>query len=120
MCMILFAKLGGAIPRASSTDQALHLFAVPCSCYADLGDGVPNLAQIIRCETEGYRTDILLESILLGRSRNRNDPGFLGQEPRERKLCRRRMLARGDCGEHIDQSHLGLARFRGKARYVVA
>jgi hypothetical protein len=47
----------------SSADQARQLFGVPGSFHTDLGDGVSDLAQIIRCELEVYRADILLESM---------------------------------------------------------
>src|SRR5271168_4006708 len=55
-----------------------------------------------------------------GGARNRNDPRSLSQDPGQCELRRRRMLARRDGAEHIDQRLVGLARFRRKARHIIA
>ena len=56
----------------------------------------------------------------LGRSWNRNDPGFLSQEPCERDLRRRRSLPCSDGLQQIDQGLIRFPRLRREARHDVA
>ena len=47
-------------------------------------------------ELDVGRADVLLETMPLGRTRDRHDPRLLGEQPRERHLSGRRLLAFGD------------------------
>src|SRR5207245_5215246 len=51
---------------------------------------------------------------------NRNDPGFLCEEPGERDLSGCRILLRGECSNQIHKSAICLAGFRREAGETAA
>src|SRR5438270_13673604 len=54
------------------------------------------------------------------RSWNRHDPGFLGENPGNRDLSRRRVLALRDCLQQFHQRPVRLPSLRREARHAVA
>ena len=85
---------------ASHPLPALLDAGVRCSLNADdpllFGPGL--LEEYDLC-----RAEIFFETLKLGRARNRNDPGLLGKEPRQRDLCRCGVLCCGERGDDVFQ-----------------
>src|ERR1700722_19111345 len=71
--------------------------------------------QLYACSAE-----VLLEPRKLRRAGNRDNPGFLREQPCKRDLCRRGLLLLREGGNHIDQSLVGPAVVRTEPRYSVA
>src|SRR5204863_1414500 len=63
---------------------------------------------------------VLLEPMTLGRSRDRDDPRLLRQQPRERDLCGRRLLPFGERGQPLDEREIRFPVLRGEARDDIA
>jgi hypothetical protein len=59
--------------------------------------------------------EILLEPMQFRGARDRHDPRLLREQPSERDLGGRRMLARGDGADEIDHGLIGLARLGREA-----
>jgi len=76
--------------------------------YRDLRCCSIDLAQIIRCEVDGCRADVLLHTRQLGATWDRNNPRLLGEQPRERDLSGYRLLPFRDCGQQVNQGLIGL------------
>ncbi len=73
-------------------------------------ENIVNLAQIIRTQVHLDSTDILLEALEPRRPGNRHDPGFLSQEPRQRKLGGRDAFPCGEGNDGGSKPLVGLAR----------
>ena len=64
--------------------------------------------------------EIFLQAMQFGGAGDRNDPGPLRQQPRERDLRRGHALARGDLSDEIDERLTGLERLGRKAWHRAA
>src|SRR5262249_52555566 len=71
---------------------------------------------IVGRQLDSQCPEILVEAIELRRSRYRNDPRLLRQQPRESDLGWRGFLARCKCGNYIHQRLVRLTVFGAKAR----
>src|ERR1700686_4609661 len=72
--------------------------------------------EIIGSEFDCDCSKVLVQTLQLARSRYRNDPRLLGEEPRERDLSRRRLLSVCDLAEQIDDRLVGFPSLRSEAR----
>jgi hypothetical protein len=85
------------------------VFGIAITLYLDLRSGFVNLAEIVGCELNGHRADVLFEAMEL-----------LGKQPGERDLGGCSVLLFTDGGEKIDDSLVGLPGFGCKARQRIA
>src|SRR5436190_19272890 len=76
--------------------------------------------KIVGAQFHCCSTDVFLEAMQLRSAGDRNDPGFLCEQPRERDLRGRRMLPECDSAEQINENLIGLASLRLEARNGVA
>ena len=65
------------------------------------------MAEIVGRKFDGSGSNVLLESMQLGRARYRHNPGLLRKQPSERDLRRRRLFLYCKLAQHI---HQGLVR----------
>src|SRR4051794_5959707 len=113
-------------PRISTRAMSLPSYTrlqvgrIAVALHRDVGQGSFNAAQIVRAQLDGSTANIFLETVQLGGAGDRHDPGPLGEQPGKRDLCRRRVLARRDLAQHVDQALVGLAVLFREARYDVA
>src|SRR4051794_15788690 len=113
-------------PRISTRAMSLPSYTrlqvgrIAVALHRDVGQGGFDLAQIVRTQLDGCPANILLETVQLGGAGDRHDPGLLSEQPGERYLCRRRVLARRDLAQHVDQALVGLAVLFREARHDVA
>jgi hypothetical protein len=80
--------------------------------------GVLDLAQVVLGQLDLGGGDVLLEPVQLRRAGNRNDPRPLGEQPGDRDLRRRRVLAPGDLAREVDEGAVGPARIALEARIL--
>jgi hypothetical protein len=104
----------------STTDVLLQVRRITSTLNRDLGYRIIDVAKIAAAQLQASSTDVLLQPVQLRRSRNRNDPPLLSQQPGECDLSGRRLLATGNLSEQVDESLIRLARFRCEARNDVA
>src|SRR6185312_758772 len=104
----------------STVDHSLRAFRVPSPLHRDLGRGAFDIAEIALGELDGNRRDILLQTMQLRGAGDRHDPGLLCEEPGERDLGGRRVLALSDAPEQIDQPLVRLPGLRSEAGDGVA
>src|SRR5207248_6286298 len=64
---------------------------------------------------DGGRRDVLPQAVQLRGAGNRHDPGLLGEEPGERDLGGRRILALRDAAEQVYQHLICLTGLRREA-----
>src|SRR5262245_6622399 len=86
----------------------------------DGGNSAVDLPQIVFGEMDLDRADVLLQSLDLATTRNRNDPRLLRQEPGERDLCRRRLFLRSDPGQQVNHGLIGFDGLWREAGVVAA
>src|SRR5208337_1279355 len=96
----------------SQAGSLLKLLRVPGPLNLDSSGGVLDLAQVVDGKHDVGRADILLEAVEFLGSRDGNDPWLLREEPGQRYLCRRRLLALRDRAEQFDQGLVGFAGLR--------
>ncbi len=105
---------------ALNGDVGLECGGIPVAFDLDPGESRADLGKIGGVERDVSRADVLLKAVNLGRPRDRDDPGLLGDEPGERDLGARRALARGDRPQKLDEGEVGLASRLREARHDVA
>ena len=71
--------------------------------HRDLRGGAFDVAQVLRRELDGHRPDVLVQALKPARAGDGHNPRLLGQQPRERDLRGRGLLALRDAAEQIDQ-----------------
>src|SRR5205823_13768908 len=71
-------------------------------------------------QVDRYRAKVLLEPMTLGRPWDRDDPGLLRQQPRERDLRGPRLLPLGEGGQPLDEREIRFPVLGGEARDDVA
>src|SRR5271170_8409756 len=72
--------------------------------------------EVVRRELDVDGSEVLLQTLQPPRPGDRNDPRFLGEQPCQRDLSRRRIVPRGDMAEEIDDWLVGLPSIGSKAR----
>src|SRR6185369_10891417 len=77
----------------SAVDELLPVRRVPGTLHSDVRDCTVDIVKIVGRQLHGCGPDVLLQAVQLRRAGNRNDPRFLGQQPRQRNLGSRRVLA---------------------------
>src|SRR5712671_6285682 len=65
-----------------------------------------NLSQVVGGQLNRSGTEVLLESMTLCRSRNRHDPGFLGEQPCKRDLRWRSLLPFRELLQPLDKCEI--------------
>src|SRR5215207_2885827 len=103
-------------PLRSAAGQPLQMLWVSGTFHLDLCGGALDLAEIVRGELEFGGTDVLVEALQLPGAGNRDYPGLLSEQPGQRDLSRRGVLA---CCNLAKQFHQGLVRsasFRSESR----
>ena len=78
-----------------------------------------DLLQIVGGEINPRATEIFLEPVEFRGSWDRDDPGFLRQQPGERDLRRCRVLSFGKCSQPVHEGEIGLAILLRKTRHDV-
>jgi MmyB-like transcription regulator ligand binding domain len=106
--------------RFSASGQLFEPFRIPVTLHRDLRHRALDLAQIVRSQLEGCRSDVLVEAVQLRRPRDRHDPRLLREEPGDRDLRGRRLLSSRDLGEEVDEGLVRLSRLRREAGNDVA
>src|SRR5664279_358323 len=108
------------MPEPSPTHLAVQVLRIAGPLHRDLLCRTVDLTQVLGRQLERGGPDVLLEALPLGRARNRHYPRLLRQEPGQRQLSARHVLAGRDDCQHIHQSAIGLAGLRREARNDVA
>ena len=93
---------------------------IAVTLHGDLRKGGFDVAEIARSQLDVGSFDVFVEAVQLGGAGDGDDPGLLGEEPRECDLGRGGMFAGGDLAEEVDERLIGLAGLGGKARDDVA
>src|SRR5437763_1038851 len=78
----------------SAADSLLKVCRIPLPLHRDVGEGAADVAKIVGRQFDAGRPDVLFQAVQLRGAGDRNDPRLLGQQPRERDLCRRCLFAR--------------------------
>src|SRR5579859_5492534 len=104
----------------SSPSQATQMLRVASPLHGDLRCGLIDVPQILRCQLSVRCPNVLVQALKLRCPWDRNDPWFLGEQPTERKLRGRYLLARSDRGKHVYQCLVRLARLRREPRQAAA
>ena len=94
--------VANAAIHSSAADELLPISRVPIALHGNLCDSAFDAVKIVGAQFHCCRTEVLLETMELRRARNRNDPGFLREQPRKRDLRRRRTLPLSDSSEQLD------------------
>src|SRR6266545_8029494 len=84
---------GSFEPIRSATGQSLQLFGIASSLHHDFGSGIFDLTQVVRRQFKVSRTEVLLQAVQLRGAWDGNNPGLLRQQPRQRDLGGRCVLA---------------------------
>src|SRR5215212_6557701 len=109
-------RSGGAQPRPLPVDHPLGALAVPRSMRCQLC--VLDLAEIVGRQLDISCRNVLFETVQLGRTGDRDDPRLLGEQPGERDLRGRCVLAYGDPSQQVDKAVLAF-RASGSKRGTV-
>src|SRR5439155_14456690 len=84
------------------------------------GDGALDFLQVGGSQFDCSSSEVLVQAVQLGGARDRHDPRPLSEQPGDRDLSRRRLLASGDLAEELDQSLVCLPGLRCEAGNDVA
>jgi hypothetical protein len=90
-------------PLASREHRLQRPWGVLSTCSRSHSIASMVAAAAIVSLLECSRADVLLQTVQLRGTRNRDDPPLLREQPRKGDLRRRRLLARCDLGEHVDE-----------------
>src|SRR5208283_349653 len=86
----------------SESGHLFDVFRVPRAFHVNLRCGAFDVLEIGGRKFDGERADVLVQAMKLCRAGYWNDPGLLGQQPRERDLSRGCLLALRDLAKQID------------------
>src|ERR1700722_4051543 len=106
--------------QISTTNQALQLLGIACSFDRDPGGGVIDLAEILGGKLDRSGADVLFEPRELRRTRDRDDPQLLSEQPCERDLRGSRALPSSDLAKQIDHGEIRFSSLGREARNDVA
>ena len=112
--------MGAIAVTALSVNHLQQVLGIARTVDLDLRCRAINLAQIVGAELNPRRAEILLESMALGGSRNRRDPGFLREQSGQRDLGRRRVLLLGERLQPRDERQVRFPVFLREAWHDVA
>ena len=84
------------------------MLRIPITLHRDLRGRTVHFAQVVGCEFDFERSNVLVEARQLGRARDRNNPRPLREQPSERDLSRCRPFLLGDPAEQVDNSLIRL------------
>jgi hypothetical protein len=96
-----------------ATGHFLDMFGVASSLHRDLRGRGLDLAEVVGRQSDGGRSQVLVQAMQLRGTRDGDDPGLLGEQPGEGDLGWRRPLPARDAAEQVDQ---GLIRLQGLRR----
>src|ERR1035437_5512471 len=105
---------------ALAADAICELCWVAGTLHLNAGNRTFNFRKIASAQLHGSGTDILLQPMQLGGSRDGNDPGLLSEQPGKSNLRVGYALLCGDLAQHIDERLVGLAVLFVEARHHVA
>src|SRR5882762_6631579 len=103
-----------------SVDQFLQFFRVPFPLHGDLRRRVVDLAEIVGRKFDGTASDVLFQTMQLRRTRDRDDPRLLREQPGKCDLSRRSLLPFCNLAKQINQCLICFPSLWGKARDDVA
>src|SRR6266496_5462673 len=86
-----------------------HSLRKPGAGHGELRSRGADLVEVFSHQVHIGGSDVFLQSVQLRGARNRNDPGLLRQQPRERDLRRRNIFASRNIAEQIDERQIRLA-----------
>src|SRR5262245_49433163 len=84
-------------------DHLQQCLGVSRTLHLNLGRRAIDVTKVLRREMHVQCAEVLLETMTLRRARNRYDPGLLCQQPGQRDLCGRRVLARSERLQPLDE-----------------
>ena len=102
-------------PRCVNQRRTTCATLLPYFPARDRGTSLVDLFYVGGGKLDRERIHVLLGVIAVGRTRDRHDPGFAGQEPRERHLTGRRLVAVAHALEQFDHRPVRPPRFEGEA-----
>src|SRR6266436_774721 len=100
----------------SPTTHSQHAFRITITLHCDFRGRTVDFAQVVWREFDCERAIVLVEARQLGRARDRNNPRLLRKQPRQRDLCRCRLLLFRDSAQQIHQRLIRFAVFWSEAR----
>ena len=103
-----------------SAREAFDLRRVAVALRGNLRSGVFDAPQIVWCQLQRGRGDVLFEAVELGGAGDRDDLGLLRQQPGERDLRRRRALPVAHLLEQVDDGPVRLSGLGREPRQVDA
>src|SRR5262245_2379229 len=92
------------------------MLGIPRAVDVDARGGGFDVAQVRGGQLDRGRAEVLLEPRDLRRARDRDDPRLLREQPRERDLRGRCLLARGERLQPLNEGEVRLAVLRREAR----
>ena len=98
----------------------LQMSRVTITYDLDLLQSRSNGREVIVVQNEAGCSDVLFQSIQLGRTRYGHYPGLLRQQPSQSNLGSCCAFTLGDLTQQLYQLRIGLAVLFGKARHYVA
>jgi hypothetical protein len=99
------------VAERSSTGARCQVRGIPIALHLDLGEGVLDLARVFRSQLHGRSAIVFLESMQLRGPRDRHDPRFSREQPRECDLRGGRFLRSRDALEQIHERLIRLPGF---------
>jgi hypothetical protein len=99
----------------SAVGQSLQVLGVASALHRDLRGGGLDLAEVIGRQLRVDGADVLVETLQPAGAGDRDDPGLLGERPRQGDLRGGGVLACGDRAEQVDQGLVRLAGLGGEA-----
>jgi hypothetical protein len=86
--------------------KLLQMLRVPGALHRDSGDGAIDVTDIVGCQFDGSRSDVLFQTMQLGRAGDGNNPRLLSQQPGDRDLSRRCLFLGADLAAEPDGGYL--------------
>src|SRR4051812_16431900 len=86
-------------PLYRYSDRRNTLPECPASDVERFRGGPVHFREIVRRQLYLDAAEVFLQTLEFARAGDRHNPGFLREQPGERDLCRRRLLACSDAGE---------------------
>jgi hypothetical protein len=104
----------------SAAGHLFELFGIACPLHRGLGDGAPDVAEIIGHQLDTSRPDVLLQPVQFCGAGDRHDPRLLSQQPGERDLGGCCPLPFRDLAKQVNKDLVRLPRFRREAGNDIA
>src|SRR5215510_175884 len=107
-------------PRISAANEFLQRFRIASTLHWDFRGSRFQFAKLFRRKLHVDGSEVFFKPLELGRARNRHNPGFLRQNPRQCDLSRCNVLLLGKSTDHVNHSLICVAILWGEARYDIA